>query len=87
MTCPGRKSFQGGLIIMGDLPKWKKYEEWSHCYGWPIEVGNKIWKTVSLWRVTYLDEKKNIKSSLIAIGNLPRWKKYEKWSHCNGLPT
>jgi len=23
---------------MGDLPKWKKYEKWSHCNGWPTKV-------------------------------------------------
>ena len=22
-----------GLIVMGDLPTWKKYEVWSHCKG------------------------------------------------------
>jgi hypothetical protein len=24
---------KSGLIVMGDLPRWK--EKWSHCYGWP----------------------------------------------------
>jgi hypothetical protein len=25
-----------GLIVMGDLPEWKR-KEWSHSYGWPTQ--------------------------------------------------
>ena len=32
VTYPGNKKMENGLILMGDLPKWKK-EEWSHSLG------------------------------------------------------
>ena len=32
-----------GLIVMGDLPRWKKYDEVrSHCHGWPTRM-EKMW--------------------------------------------
>jgi len=58
-----------GLIMMGDLPKWKK-----------------MWKTVSLWWVTYPNGK-NVKCGLIMMGDLPKWKECEVRSHYNGWPT
>jgi len=38
VTYPGGKtlkSFKSGLIVMGDLPRWKEYEKRSYCYRWP----------------------------------------------------
>jgi hypothetical protein len=33
------KKEKNGLIVMGDLPRWKKKcEVWSHCNGWPTQV-------------------------------------------------
>jgi len=80
------KKCENGLIMMGDLPRWKKYEvrshcngdlpRWkkcevrSHCNGWPTKV-EKIWRAVSLWWVTYPDGK-NVKCGLIVMGDLPK---------------
>jgi len=65
----------------------KMCKKWSHCNGWPTQV-ERIWKTVSLWWVTYPNGK-NVKCGLIIMGDLPGWKieKNMKWSHCNGWPT
>jgi hypothetical protein len=76
-----------GLIMMGELPKWKM-------------LVSLLWVTypekvmVSLWWVTYL--KKD--GGLIVMGDLPRWKMLVSlwwvtypnkrcWSHCYGWPT
>jgi len=76
-----------GLIMMGDLPKWKM-------------LVSLLWVTypekvmVSLWWVTY--PKKD--GGLIVMGDLPRWKMLVSlwwvtypnkrcWSHCYGWPT
>ena len=61
---PRWKNVKNGLIMMGDLPKWKKW--WSHCDGWPTQVEKMM---VSLWWVTYPK-----KDGLIMMGDLPRWK-------------
>ena len=39
---------KNGLIMMGDLPRWKEYEVRSHCNGWPTQV-NKRWRMVSFF--------------------------------------
>jgi hypothetical protein len=67
------KNVKNGLIMMGDLPKWKKW--WSHCDRWPPQK-----KMVSLWWVTYPGGKNN---GLIVMGDLPK----ERWSHYDGWPT
>ena len=84
------ENMKWGLIVMGDLPWWKKYDEVrSHCHGWPTRK----WK-------------KNMKCGLIVMGDLPRWKKYDevvslrwatypmikceetrKWSNCSRRPA
>ena len=65
---PTQEKKNGGLIVMGDLPRWKrgrvvsflwvtypgkkKNEVWSHCNGWPTQM-ERIWKSaVSLSWVT-----------------------------------
>jgi hypothetical protein len=35
------KNMKSGLVVIGDLPKWKEYEKWSHCYGWPTHKEKK----------------------------------------------
>ena len=76
----------GGLIVMGDLPRWKK-EEWSHSLGdLPrnrknmkcslIVMGDlPRWKkydeVVSLRWATY-PNRKNVKCGLIVMGDLPK---------------
>jgi len=52
--------------------------KWSHCDGWPTQV-ERMWKTVSLWWVTYPNGK-NVKCGLIIMGDLPRWKIEKMWS-------
>jgi hypothetical protein len=32
VTYPDEKNVKSDLIVMRDLPKWKKHEEGSHCY-------------------------------------------------------
>jgi len=68
-----QKNVKSGLIVMGDLPRWKW---WSHYDGWPTQM--KV--VVSLWWVTYPDEG----GGLIMMGDLPKEK---KWSYCDGWPT
>jgi len=43
---------------MGDLPRWKEYEKRSRCDGWP----------------THMEDGKNVKCSLIVMGDLPKEK-------------
>ena len=51
-----------GLIIIGDLPRWKQYELWSHCKGVTNPSGKNMkkcgliimgdlprWKQYELW--------------------------------------
>jgi len=58
---------KSGLIVMGDLPKWK--EKWSHCYGWPTQ--RKMQRFFQKkWSHCY---------------GWPTQKKW--WSHYNGWPT
>ena len=82
--------WNSGLVVMGDLPRWKEYDEvvslWWATY--PnrknvkcglIVMGDlpkwkKMWKTVLLWWATYPDGK-NMMNGLIIMGDLPRWKK------------
>jgi hypothetical protein len=52
--------------------------KWFHCNGWPTQV-ERMWKTVSLWWVTYPNGK-NVKCGLIVMGDLPRWKIEKMWS-------
>ena len=66
-----------GLIMMGDLPKWKK--QWSHCDGWPTQR-----KMVSLWWVTYPKKKW---SYYDGWPTQMEDDKNMKWSHCYGWPT
>jgi hypothetical protein len=33
-----QRFFRRGLIVMSDLPRWKKSKRGSHCNGWPIQV-------------------------------------------------
>jgi len=37
-----------GLIMMGDLPKWKS-GKWSHCYGWPTQMKDERWSHYNGW--------------------------------------
>ena len=60
-----------GLIVMGDLPRWKKCDVRSYYNGWPNPM----------------EDRKKIWSGLIVMGDLPRWKKYDVRSHYNGWPT
>ena len=32
---------KSGLVVMDDLPRWKKYEVRSHCNGWPTQEKGK----------------------------------------------
>ena len=41
------EKWKNGLIMMGDLPRWKEYEMRSHCNGWPTQMEN-MWSVVSL---------------------------------------
>jgi len=49
------KDFQGGLIVMGDLTRWKiqSFFEWSYCNGRSAQVkkydlpGERIWLEMS----------------------------------------
>jgi hypothetical protein len=40
------KSFKSGLIVIGELPRWKEYEKRSYCYRWPTHTEKE--KVVSL---------------------------------------
>ena len=83
-----------GLIMMGDLPKWKMMVSL-----WWVTYPNGRWKkfeVVSLLWVTYPIKKKcevvsllwvtypNESGGLIMMGDLPRWR---CWSHYDGWPT
>jgi hypothetical protein len=54
---------EDGLIVIGDLSRWKEYEEWSHCNGWLTQIEWKV-KVVSLF--------------LIIMSDLPRCKENMK---------
>ena len=74
-----------GLIMMGDLPEWKRErvvsffrwptqgEEWPYYYGWPTQV--KKWRMVSLYG--WPTQKNN---GLIVWVTYPE----KEWSHCMG---
>ena len=63
---------------MGDLPRGK-----NDLILWVTYLGKKKMENGLILWVTYPDGK-NVKCGLIVMGDLPRWKKCEKWSHCNG---
>ena len=68
----------GGLIMMGDLPKWKVVVSL-----WWVTYPNRRWtkyEVVSLLWVTYPNES----GGLIMMGDLPRWR---WWSHYDGWPS
>ena len=76
-----KKSFQGGLIVIGDIPQVKNTEifqsgekykgffsKWSYCNG--------------LAQVITIFQK-----GLVVMGDLSKWKNtkiFQKWSHYNG---
>jgi len=81
-----------GLIMMGDLPRWKMVslwwvtypkERWSHYDGWPTQMK----MMVSLWWVTYPDKG----GGLIMMGDLPislTCLLTGRWCGCwHGMPT
>jgi hypothetical protein len=77
--------------MMVSLYGWRTPEKWwSHCMGdepqkndglivWVTNPRKMMWKTVSLWWVTYPNGK-NVKCGLIIMGDLPRWKIEKMWS-------
>jgi len=74
VTNPNGKNVKCGLIIMGDLPRWKieKNVKWSRYNGWPTQVEdrkNAKWSRYNGWP-TQVEDRKNV-----------------KWSHCYGWPT
>jgi len=72
VTYPSGKNVKNGLIMMGDLPKWKECEVQSHYNGWPTQMEDKKnmkWSHCNGWP-TQMEDEKNV-----------------KWSHCNGWPT
>ena len=80
---------------MGDLPRWKKYEVWSHCNGWPTQNGKNMkcglivmgdlprWKKYEVW-----SHYNGWPTRMEKIWSVARWKKYDEVrSHCHGWPT
>jgi len=69
---PKKNNVENGLIMMGDLPKWKEFEVRSHYNGWLTQVEdrkNVKWSRYNGWP-TQVEDRKNV-----------------KWSHCYGWPT
>ena len=65
-----------GLIVMGDLPKWKRGR-----------VVSFLWVTYPRGRMALiimgdLPRLKKMENGLILMGDLPRKQKW--WSHCDG---
>jgi len=87
VTYPSGKNMKNGLIMMGDLPKWKECEVRSHYNGWPTQVEDRKdvkWSRYNGWP-TQVEDRKNVKWScyngwptqvedggLIVMGDLPR---------------
>jgi hypothetical protein len=72
VTYPEERMWKNGLIMMGDLPKWKECEVRSHYNGWPTQMEdrkNMEWSHCYGWP-TQVEDRKNM-----------------KWSHCYGWPT
>ena len=73
-----------GLIVMGDLLRWKEYEKVVSLL-WVTYPSGKNVKCGLIVMDDLPKNGKNIKCGLIVMGDLPRWKKYDDvWSHCNG---
>jgi hypothetical protein len=72
------KIFQSGLIVIGDLPRWKcrDFSKLSHCNGQPAQAKNARFlkwshcnNNLPKWKYT-----KIFQSDLMVMGDLPRWK-------------
>ena len=73
-----------GLIIIGDLPRWKKYDE-VVSLRWATYPNRKNVKCGLIVMGDLPKYGKNMKCGLIVMGDLPRWKKYDELrSHCHG---
>jgi hypothetical protein len=67
-----------GLIMMGDLPRWKKW--WSHCDGWPTQMKDERWSHYDGWPTQMKDERWS------HYNGRPTQMEDERWSHCYGWP-
>jgi hypothetical protein len=66
-----QRKYMCGLIVVGDLPKWKKI--------WKVKSGLIVMGDLPRW--------KNVKNYLIVMGDLPKWSEKWKWFHCYGWST
>ena len=75
------------LIVIGDLPGWKKYEKAVSLW-WATYPNRKNVKCGLIVMGDLPKMEKNMKWGLIVMGDLPRWKKYDEVrSHCHGRLT
>ena len=66
------ENMKWGLIVMGDLPWWKKYDEMrSHYHGWPTRKWKKyeVWSHCNGWPTQM---ERIWKSGLVVMGDLPK---------------
>ena len=79
-----------GLIMMGDLPRWKECEVRSHYNGWPTQMEdrkNMKWSHCNGWP-TQVEDRKNVKwSHCYGWPTQAEDIKNMNWSHCYGWPT
>jgi hypothetical protein len=64
---PKKNDVENGLIMMGDLPKWKECEVRSHYNGWPTQVEdrkNVKWSRYNGWPTQVEDKKCEVVSLL-----------------------
>jgi hypothetical protein len=87
---PKKNNVENGLIMMGDLPKWKEFEVRSHYNGWLTQVEdrkNVKWSCYNGWP-TQVEDRKNMKwSHCYGWPTQVEDRKNMKRSHCNGWPT
>jgi hypothetical protein len=84
--------FQSGLVVMGDLPRWKvlkvakifqsgeKYEDfskWSYCNGWPAHVKSEKYKDFLKWWKIQRFFKVVLLYWVTCLGE--KWKEFSKW--------
>ena len=97
-----KKVFWDGLIVMGDLPGWKRKDfleifskwwkiqgflKWSCCNGWPAQVKNmKIFQRGEKYRDFSKWSCCNGQPAQVFQSD-EKYEDFSKWFHCNGQPA